>query len=774
MPDVRADTAQYSCKIAGDLFQVITFNGHEEVSSLFRFNLLLWKDDPEVDIASKVRQTAEIKVAWGSNERTYYGIVAGMTQTGAGRIGEVDEEHGYYSLEVVPTLWLLGQQSNCKIFQDMSADEVITAVLDDRGMSGKYDVQLSRSYPKREYCVQYRETDLAFISRLMEEEGIFYFFSHDGEEKMVIGDDAAAWATCAPEDSVEYHSGTGRLPTADEYVGNLSYEESAYSGKVKMKDFRYLEPKKPLKVESTADQNTDLELYDYHPERYPDDGRGRTLATDAVEAQSAMRTVLSASGTWRSATCGATCTLERAYRSDLNRSWVILSVHHAASQEGGVSYDVSFTAIPADNVFRPLPRTPQPMLNPQTATVVGPAGEEIYMDKHGRAKVQFHWDLDGQKDESSSCWIRVAQHYAGINEDTQKKHGFHWHPLIGDEVVVDFLEGDPDRPLIVGSVYNGVNTPIIKPEELIRNIMLTRYQHRLLLDDKNGQITLNTGADQHLIMSDLRDSKGKIELKTQGSESLLMEDGSSGLGNMIRLETADRHYIELAEQEQQGIIAATKENRRLVLTDDEQRVFIQTVDGHIISVDDRNRHIAAQTQNRNQLILSDDDQRIIAQTAAGHRIEISDRNNKITVRDSSSSHKLEIDIGGSKITLSTTGSMELNATNQIDIKSKKVTIDADTDVNVRCKDLNVRASSDVNARAGSNIQMRAGNQIQEQAASKIKASAAIIEQNAQAQLKQKAAIIQSKATGMYQLKGAMVISKAQAINKISGALVKIN
>ena len=171
-----------------------------------------------------------------------------------------------------------------------------------------------------------------------------------------------------------------------------------------------------------------------------------------------MRKTLSASGNFRSIGAGMVFTLEKAYRDDLNISWVVVSASFSASQqEGGVDYAVSFTAIPADHTFRPLPRTPRPSLNLQTAYVVGPPGAPIYMDDYGRAKVHFHWDLDHPYDPTASCWIRVAQQYAGMNAETGDKHGFHWHPLVGDEVVVDFLEGDPDNPLIVGSVYNYVN-----------------------------------------------------------------------------------------------------------------------------------------------------------------------------------------------------------------------------------------------------------------------------------------------------------------------------
>lgn len=626
MAEIPSNVAQYSCTIDGQTFQVLGMQGYEEVSQLFRFSLMLWLDDSAVDIAGLVRKTAEIKVNWGDKEKKYFGIVSSMTQTAAGKpgLGGVEKEWGEYSVEVVPTLWLLSQKTNSRIFQEKSAKDIITKVLDERGMAGKYELRLSKGYPVREYCVQYRENDMAFISRLMEEEGIFYFFTHDGSELMVLGDSTSAYGECAPDSEVKHKSGSGELSTSEEYLFDLRYSENAYIGKVVFKDFDYRDPDKPLKVDKSAPKNTDLQIYDYHPDRYRDDGRGRDLAQVLVEAESVWRKTLAASGTYRSASPGCKMTLSGAYRSDLDGPWLVVQVQHSATQRGdtGVQYGVSLYAIPADMVPRIVPRTPKPALNPQTATVVGPSGEQVFMDDHGRAKVQFHWDLEGKKDEDSSCWIRVAQPYAGIDRDTQKKHGFQWHPLIGDEVVVDFLEGDPDRPLIVGSVYNYVNVQPIKPDELIRNVVLTRYQHRLLMDDKNTAVTLNTG----------------------GGERIFLEDGDkskSDYGNNIKYSTADGHVIHFAEgQGARGILLESAAGHQVVLDDKEERIRAKSKDGHLLELDDANK-------------------RILIKSSGGHVIQIDDTANTITVRDSSSSHSLTIDASGSSISVQTSGSLSM-------------------------------------------------------------------------------------------------------------------
>jgi type VI secretion system secreted protein VgrG len=651
MTEVQASTAQYSFKVGGKTFQVLRFAGYEEINQLFRFNLTVWSDDPAVALEGLIRKDAEVKVAWAGKEKKFFGIVASCSQLAAGKpgLGGVEKEWGEYSFEVVPTLWLLSQKTNCRIFQDKSAKDIITTVLDERGMSGKYEPKLTKSYPNREYCVQYRENDLAFISRLMEEEGIFCYFTHDGKESMVLGDSTSAFGTCAPESEVKFKTASGDLSTADEYLTDITYNENAFIGKVRFKDYDYRETTKTLKVEKTAEKNTDLEIYDYHPERYSDDGRGRDLAQTLVDAESVWRKTLAATGTWRSASVGCTMTVSDAYRSDLNGSWLVVQVNHNASQDasGGVQYGVSMYAIPATVVPRPIPRTPKPALNPETATVVGPSGETIYMDELGRAKVQFRWDLEGKSDESSSCWIRVAQPFAGLDQDSHKKHGFHWHPLIGDEVVVDFLEGDPDRPLIVGSVYNTTNRVPVSKDELIRAMILTRYQHRLLMDDKNTALTLETGGGERVFMEDAKDT--------------------TDYGNNVKITTHDGHTMHLAE----GTSA--------------QGIRIETRDGNVVTLDDKNRNIRAETTDGHSLTLDDQERRILVKSRMHHEIEINDREHYIRVTDAGNANYLKIDISSKHVTVHADGDLSLSAGGNMDVsvdKSFTMTVGRGATINV--------------------------------------------------------------------------------------------
>ncbi|HPC82607.1 MAG TPA: type VI secretion system tip protein TssI/VgrG [Thermoanaerobaculaceae bacterium] len=778
MSAVRADTAQYSCKIGGTLFQVLSFSGHEEISALFSYHLTLWSRDSAVDVAAQIRQPVEIKLKWGGKEKKFYGIVSHFSQLDARLpgLGGADQEQGIYAVEVVPTLWLLGQHRHCRIFQNMSADAIIKKVLDERGMAGKYDPRLG-SYPEREYCVQYRETDLAFIFRLMQEEGIFFYFTHDGQEMMVIGDKSAHYGTCAPDSSVQYKTPTGDLAPSDEYLSSLTYEESAYTGKVRYKDHDYRDPGKPLRVEQTAPRHTDLEIYDYNVERYRDDGRGRALARVAVDAEAARCKLLAASGDWRSASAGCVMSLSRAYRSDLNGDWVLLSVDHSASQEAetGVQYSVSLTAVRKDPVFRPPQNIPKPFINMQTATVVGPRDAKIYMDELGRAKVQFHWDPDGQEDENSSCWVRVATPYAGMDESSQHKHGIQFHPLIGDEVVVDFLDGDPDNPLIVGSVYNADKRPIVQPTELVRNRVLTPYQHQLLLDDKNGQIKLNTGGNQHLTMSDKRQREGSIVLATCGGESLTLEDNAETIGNSIIARTVNGHHVQLSDRDPaNGIDVHTEDGHRLTLNDSAHRIELCTENTNYLLLDDQNQRISMATTAGHHLRMDDANQHIVLRSQAGHYILIDDASGAIIISDQGGSHYFKIDISGSTITCSTQGDVLFRAVGGFKINAKDITLSADDDVNVYCKNFSVTAQSKIALNAGDDINSTASN-ISEYATSDFSARGATATMTGTG-----SATVESDGTAklsggtMAVVKGTVVRSEASGINTIQGSMVKIN
>jgi type VI secretion system secreted protein VgrG len=360
-------------------------------------------------------------------------------------------------MEVVPALWFLTLSSDCRIFQHLSVLDIVQKVLGENAVTD-VDVRCTKSYPKREFCVQYRETHFDFVSRLLEEEGINYFFEHAaGSHTLILSDDPTSAALCPGGAAVRMASSDEPWQESDVCVAVTS-GIGVYTGQVILRDYDPLQPS--LNLESSAAGREKAKHYDY-PGKYSDLAEGKRYAKIQAEAFGSRAQIVSGTGNCRFFLSGHKFSLEDHYRSDLNAAYHLLEVRHVAGAGDYRSWDSAtldyrneFVAVPLATKFRPARRTARPIVHgTQTAVVVGPGGEEIFTDEYGRVKVQFYWDRQGKLNEDSSCWIRVATTWAG------KEWGAIRIPRIGQEVVVDFLEGDPDRPIIVGSVYNAQQMP---------------------------------------------------------------------------------------------------------------------------------------------------------------------------------------------------------------------------------------------------------------------------------------------------------------------------
>jgi type VI secretion system secreted protein VgrG len=446
-------------------FNVVEFSGQEGISQLMHFDLELEcdaEDHDKVDFSKILDKPATLIIrCWPdfTEERTYHGIIASFEQT-----AQTDDWVTFYAV-LVPRLWHLTLNYQSRIFQEMSAPEIVEDVLknDAQFQSDDYRLSLQGTYdklnqPPREFCVQYQESDFAFISRLMEEAGMFYFFEYtDSKEVMVIADAPSVHQETSPISQVRFADSSGLIPPEEEVVTAIRYKESVLTGKVSLKDFNYDTPQTNLLVESQINSDAPMEIYHY-PGRYGFVSQGNNFARIRNEEIEASRKLISGSSDCRSFCTGYLFNLVGHPHDYLNAEYLLTHVSHFGAQGGRLAQDVPtsyenhFECIPADVSYRPSRKTPKPMIQgAQTATVVGPAGEEIYVDGKGRVKLQFHWDRQGKKDENSSCWIRVSQLWAGAN------WGAMFIPRIGQEVIVSFLECDPDQPIITGRVYNGDN-----------------------------------------------------------------------------------------------------------------------------------------------------------------------------------------------------------------------------------------------------------------------------------------------------------------------------
>jgi type VI secretion system secreted protein VgrG len=480
---------------------VRAFAGEEHISAPFRFEAELVSEDDALDFAAIVNQgvTVTLKLNDGG-EHHFHGLVERFVQE------DKDERFTTYHAELRPWLWMLTKTSDCRIFQQQSVPNIITTVFDDLGFTD-YRNALTGSYQPRDYCVQYNETAFNFVSRLMEDEGIFYFFEHgDGKHTLVFADDADAHPPCPGLADGALYRQSAIEHTDDHAVTRCRLEQQVVTGKFAHDDFNFETPSTDLSVEVEGAAG-DLRVYEY-PGGFLKTDAGEARANRRIEAAEQPRKILRGEGQVRAFAAGHKFDLKGHYRDDANASYVLSRVAHHATQE---RYTNSFEAFPSDVPFRPPRTAPPPVIaGVQTAVVTGKAGEEIWTDKYGRIKVQFHWDQEGKKDENSSCWIRVDQGWAG------KQWGGIFLPRIGQEVVVSFEEGDPDRPVVTGAVYNAEQTvPYTLPAEQTKSTIKSNTSkggggsNELRFEDKKDaeEVYLHAQKDHNIVVENDRTKK---------------------------------------------------------------------------------------------------------------------------------------------------------------------------------------------------------------------------------------------------------------------------
>lgn len=436
-----------------------SISGGDGFSQLFEYSLMLLAEPgqtlPAKDIVGK-RITVTL-IGHKGDKRYINGVVNHF------EYGGEDHEQAAYHATIVPWCWLLTNRVDCRIFQEKTTPEIIEDVFKNMGMSDYDKNFLQASYEKREYCVQYRESDWDFVCRLMEEEGIFYFFRHEaGKHTLVLADSKAAYFDLKDKELEYFPAGTS-ADYAQIHTWRHTYQ--LRSGKVTMTDYDFKKPSTSLMTDRPSNVGFEgmdkMEVYDF-PGRYVSKQLGRQFAQVRVEELEAGHDCVKATSNYMAIATGGKFTIKRHRNSsEENQQYVVSRVYLQASADsytsgggGGPAFENEFECLPAKTVFRPRRTTRKPIVEgPQTAVVVGPSGEEIYVDEHSRVKVHFHWDRLGKRDQNSSCWVRVSQAHAG------KGWGYIDIPRIGEEVIVSFLEGDPDSPIITGRVYNGENTP---------------------------------------------------------------------------------------------------------------------------------------------------------------------------------------------------------------------------------------------------------------------------------------------------------------------------
>ncbi|MDA8486312.1 type VI secretion system tip protein VgrG [Pseudomonas resinovorans] len=492
-------------------------SGEELLNSLGRMNLV-GHSATALAISDAVASHVTTTLHNDANQRPLDALVAEIHQLPADATAE------RYQLVLRPWLWWLTLASNNRVFQNKTTSDIVTGIFSDHGFTD-YQLKLSGSYEPREYCVQYGETDFAFVSRLLEEEGIFWFFTHeDGKHTLVLGDSSDAFPQIPNGPKVPYlGQGIGVRELHGVRSGQLCLQ--AVAGVYSATDYEFTTPTTSLysQAEAVAGPRS---MYE-HPGGYTAKARGDALAKQRVDELRSQEKRFIGESDCRWLVPGHWFTLDGHDDESLNIDWVVTSVTHEASHE---HYRNRFEAIPKTTNYRPARTTPKPRMHTQTAIVVGKSGEEIWTDQYGRIKIQFPWDRLGNNDETSSCWVRVVLPWSG------KGFGMQFIPRIGQEVIVTFIDGDPDRPLVTGCVYNGDNTlPYALPDNQTQSGIKTNSSkggggfNELRFEDKKDAEEVFLQAQKDMKVNVLNDSTATIghdeTLTVQNARTRTVKEG---------------------------------------------------------------------------------------------------------------------------------------------------------------------------------------------------------------------------------------------------------
>ena len=440
----------------GSALRILTLDGREALSELYAFELSFSAERPDIDCQALIGQLCAVSVETDrGGQRWLSGNMVSFSATG------FDGRHWRYAATVAPRLWHASRRADFRIWQDMSVPQIVTQVLDANGIPHEW--RLKQSYKRWVYLVQYNETDLAFIGRRLEHEGIYYWFEHGADgETLILADHFTCHPLCAGNPLIPYYASPDARAQCDHFDAWRLVRE-VEPGHYRHTDYDFQRPRTDLTTTFSEPLGHTYDHYErYHyPGNYIVEADGDNYAANALERLQGDQDVVWLDGRVRTIAPGHRFTLAEHPRADQNRELsVIAATYHfadndyAAVSEVRSQFRINLQAIPANRPWRPPLRTPVPRTQgPDTAVVVGPPGTEIHTDKYGRVKIHFHWDRYGQKDGADSCWIRVAHPWAGSN------FGAIHIPRVGQEVIVDFEHGDPDRPIITGRVYNAAQMP---------------------------------------------------------------------------------------------------------------------------------------------------------------------------------------------------------------------------------------------------------------------------------------------------------------------------
>ncbi len=715
-----------------DVLLLEKVQGFEALSEPFRFDLdALAVASETIAFDALLGQSATVSLALPDGSARYLnGVVRRVAQGPQvpGVIGDVTFRR--YRLELVPKLWLLSRRVQSRIFQQLSVPDILKKVL--TGIDASWELQ--GTYEPRDYCVQYQESDLAFAERLMEEEGIWYCFTHaKGSHKMIVADTPQSHPNVPGPATISYQPGYGGLHP-DDRIFEWTKAQEVTSGKVTLWDSCFelpgqdLQANKPI-LDSVSvgtvthklavGQNGDLEVYEF-PGRYAQrfDGvapGGGDRASDVqkifqdnartagirMQQETTPGVVIEGEGNVRHLSAGCKFTL--ADHFDANGSYVLTRVEHAVNLEGvytdtappDEAYRSTFRCIPLALPYRPPLKTPRPKVpGPQTAAVVGPSGQEIFTDKYGRVKVQFFWDRDGKKDAGSSCWVRVGTLWAG------KQWGGIWIPRIGQEVIVAFEEGDPDRPFIVGSVYNAENMPpYALPDNMTQSGIKSRSTtqgaaenfNELRFEDKKGseEVYFHAEKDFNRVVENNDTLKVGFQKKDKGDQTIEVFNNQSLTVGAGKTDAADGSQTISIFNSQSVTVGSGKGDAA------EGSQTLSVYKDRTATVETGNESLTVQKGNRTVTISEGND----TLTVSKGNLTVSVSSGKISVEAAQS---IELKVGSSSILINTSS---------ITLKAATITLEGTSQVSVKAPQVGVQADGQLQAK-GATVALQGSAQVQ--------------------------------------------------------------
>jgi type VI secretion system secreted protein VgrG len=695
----------------------------ESLHQLFDIRIITHSTNIDIDINAILGTNMTVSFDIHGTKRYFSGIVCRFEQVHTIQIDKKSEHVAFYQIRLVPKTWLLTHTKDYRIFQNKTVQEIIKTILTDASISDFVYKTKKGTTKKREYCVQYNESNLDFIARLCEEEGIFFHFEHEESIHKLYFSDSSIIATKIGGEGYPFAK---RSP--ESAMANTIYEcmqgEQITTGDVTVMDFNYLNPSVSLSSDATSD-NLGGSYYDY-PALFQETSDGEPIAKNKLNAFGWNGKFIQGASTIPELTPYKTFSVLNHPRKSLNGQYITSRIKHKISQKKSendlsYTYENEFWAFPAKIPFVPVLKHEKKRIHSlQTATVTGPKGEEIYTDKYARIKVKFHWDSRGTEDEKSSCWVRVAQSWAG------GQWGGLVIPRVGMEVVVSFLDGDPDRPLVMGCVYNADNMPPYDSTDPTKSTFKSSTtkgndgNNELRFDDKKDSEEIYIHAQKDMNV-DIENSRTETIIK--GDDTLTIQKGSK----TETLEGKDTTYkVEIKNGDRE--LQIDKGNQKITL-------------------DKGNREITLKSGDQTVTLKKGD--QTVTLSMGDYSTTLKKGDMSITLKGGD----LKIDVKGD-IKLSSTGAMTFDSKGKMTLKAVKgIEMSSPDDITIKSvKNLSLQANMDIKAKGAMNTNIEAGMNLIAKGGmnSTIEGGIAL------------------------NLKGTLINSQASGPNAIKGAIIKLN